>query len=274
LTTTSHDPRRSLALLWGQPGKPGRSGLSIGWIVEAAVKLADGEGLAALSMRRLAADLGVGTMALYTHVPGKDVLLDVMFDAVLGEFYREAAPRDRPGGWQAGLRCVAEENWAAYQRHPWAFELGPRPALGPNTIRKCDLELGPLEGIGLTFVEMNEALSLVLNHVAGVARIAWQLAEERKRTGLSDADWWAQHEPVMAAATELMPYDLASRVGQAASEAANGLYDPKLAFEFGLDRIIDGIGVLVTRRAAAAAGSAVPPDRRERKPTRRRTSKP
>ncbi len=268
MTTPSHDPRRSLALLWGQPGKPGRSGLSIGWIVEAAVKLADDEGLAALSMRRLAADLGVGTMALYTHVPGKEVLLDVMFDAVLGEFYREAPPRERPGGWQAGLRSVAEENWAAYQRHPWAFELGPRPALGPNTVRKYDLELGPLEGIGLTFVEMNAALSLVLNHVAAVARIAWQLAGERRRTGLSDADWWAQHEPVMAAATELMPYDLASRVGRAASEAADGLYDPKLAFDFGLDRIIDGIGVLVARRMSA--GAPVPPSHGPQRMTPRR----
>ncbi|MCW5719134.1 MAG: TetR/AcrR family transcriptional regulator C-terminal domain-containing protein [Bauldia sp.] len=272
MTTTSHDPRRSLALLWGQPGRAGRSGLSIGWIVEAAVKLADAEGLAALSMRRLAADLGVGTMALYTHVPGKEALLDVMFDAVLGEFYRDAPPREKPGGWQAGLRSVAEENWAAYQRHPWAFELGPRPALGPNTVRKYDLELGPLEGIGLTFVEMNEALSLVLNHVAGVARIAWQLAEERKRTGLSDADWWAQHEPVMAAATELMPYQLASRVGQAASEAANGLYDPKLAFEFGVDRIIDGIGVLVARRAPTAT-PATAPDAAPKKTARRRAPK-
>jgi AcrR family transcriptional regulator len=259
---SAHDPRRSLALLWGQPGKPGRSGLSIGWIVEAAVKLADAEGLAALSMRRLAADLGVGTMALYTHVPGKETLLDVMFDAVLGGFYREAVPRERPGGWQAGLRFVAEENWEFYQRHSWAFELGPRPALGPNTVRKYDLELGPLEGTGLTFVEMNEALSLVLNHVAAVARIAWQLAEERKRTGLSDAEWWARHEPMMTEAAQHMPHDLASRVGQAASEAANGLYDPRLAFEFGLDRIVDGIGVLVAQRRGdgAPAGPDARPD--------------
>lgn len=246
---SGYDPRRSLALLWGQPGKPGRSGLSIGWIVEAAIRLADAEGVGAVSMRRLAADLGVGTMALYTHVPGKDAMLDVMFDAVLGELYRDAPPKDRPGGWQAGLRAVAEENWAHYKRHPWTLELGPRPALGPNTIRKYDAELGPLDGIGLTFVEMNEALSLLLNHVTGVARIEWQLEQERRATGLSDAEWWARHEPLMTEATALMPYQLAGRVGQAAAEAANGLYDPKLAFTFGLDRIIDGIGVLVAKRA-------------------------
>jgi hypothetical protein len=129
------------------------------------------------------------------------------------------------------------------------LDVGPRPALGPNTVRKYDLELGPLDGIGLTFIEMNEALSLVTNHVVGLARIEAQFARERRRTGLSDAEWWSRHEPTMAEATQLMPYRLAARVGQAAAEAANGLFDPALALSFGLDRIVDGLVVLVEGRA-------------------------
>ncbi len=269
----SYDPRRSLTLLWGEPSQPGRSGLSLRKIVAAAVKRADRDGLDEVSMRHLAADLGVATMALYTHVPGKEELLDLIFDGVLGELYASTAPAARRGGWRAGMRFVAEQNWQLYRRHPWLLDIGPRPALGPHTVRKYDLELGPLDGIGLTFVEMNEALSLINNHVVGLARIDAQFAKERRRTGLSDAEWWSRQEPTLAEATQLMPYRLAARVGQAAAEAANGLFDPALALSFGLDRILDGLGVLIDGRAKKpgrkrASVKGAPATRREGRPGR------
>lgn len=85
------DPTRSLALLWRTSERTGRRGkhdLSVGRIVHAAIELADAEGVAALSMRRVAERLGVGTMSLYTYVPGKRELLDVMVDTVHGELAR------------------------------------------------------------------------------------------------------------------------------------------------------------------------------------------
>ncbi len=266
-----YDPRRSLTLLWGEPTRPGRSGLSVRRIVAAAVKRADREGIDALSMRNLASDLGVATMALYTHVPGTEELLDLVFDGVLAELYASTAPAARRRGWRTGMRFVAEQNWQLYRRHPWLLDLGPRPALGPSTVRKYDLELGPLDGIGLSFVEMNEALSLVTNHVVGLARIDAQLARERRRTGLSDAEWWSRHQPTMAEVTQLMPYRLAARVGQAAAEAASGLFDPALALSFGLDRILDGLGVLIDSRAKKPGRASPNP---KKAPATRRANRP
>src|ERR687893_1769658 len=83
--TGTGDPARSIALLWREPGRAGRSGLGVDGIVAAAIELADAEGLGALTMRRVAERLGVGTMSLYTHVPAKGELLDLMLDTVLGE---------------------------------------------------------------------------------------------------------------------------------------------------------------------------------------------
>ena len=97
------DPKRTMALLWGIGKKPTRGpkpGLSVGRIVGAAIEVADAEGLAALSMRRVADRLGIGTMSLYTYVPGKAELIDVMLDTVLGEV---AESGDVEPGWRAGL---------------------------------------------------------------------------------------------------------------------------------------------------------------------------
>src|SRR6266540_1253229 len=106
----SGDPARSIALLWRtreRPTRGGRSGLSVERIVRAAIEIADAEGLAALSMRRVAERLGAGTMSLYTHVPGKAELLDVMLDTVYGE---RAMPEDVPGGWRGRLKLIARQN--------------------------------------------------------------------------------------------------------------------------------------------------------------------
>jgi AcrR family transcriptional regulator len=83
-------------------------------------------------MRRVAAELDVGTMSLYTHVPGKGELVDLMLDGVLGELY----PDDEVpagGGWRDRLEAVARANWQFFLRHPWAVHLATgRPPLGPG----------------------------------------------------------------------------------------------------------------------------------------------
>jgi len=98
-----------MALLWRTPAPAGtrrgpKAGLDVDRIVAAAVAVADSEGLAALSMRRVAAELGVGAMTLYTHVPGKGELVDLMLDSVLGELYVDDAPT---GNWRSRLEAVA-----------------------------------------------------------------------------------------------------------------------------------------------------------------------
>jgi AcrR family transcriptional regulator len=243
----SGDPARSLALLWRTDERRSQAGLSVDRIARAAIALADADGLQALSMRRVADALGVGTMSLYTHVPGKAELLDVMLDMALGETER---PEDSPGPWRARLEQVARENWALFRRHPWILQVATaRPPLGPNLLAKYDYELRALDGIGLSDHEMDRALSLVLNFVAGAARWAVDAAGVASETGVTDAQWWDAYAPLLTRMVDFERYPLGSRVGSAAGEANQAASDPEGDFEFGIQRVLDGIEAYVATRA-------------------------
>jgi AcrR family transcriptional regulator len=246
------DPARTMALLWGVQKRPRRGpkpGLSVDRIVRAAIELADAEGLAALSVRGVAGRLGVGPMSLYTYVPGKAELLDLMLDRVSGETTAPGGEGDG-AGWRAGLEAVARENWALYHRHPWLLQVAAtsRPPPGPNVVAKYDRELRVVDGIGLDEVEMDSVLGLVLGHVEGAARRAVEAAQAPQRTGQTDAEWWGALEPLLAEVFDASRYPTAARVGAAAGAAYNAAYDPTHAFEFGLQRVLDGIGTLVELR--------------------------
>ena len=111
------DPVRSMELLWGVGPAPRsrgpKQGLSVERIVQAGIEIADAEGLAALSMRRVADKLGVGTMSLYTYIPSKAELVDVMFDRAIGAAEHPVVE----GGWREKLTAVAWSAWELYQRH-------------------------------------------------------------------------------------------------------------------------------------------------------------
>ncbi|WP_327086881.1 TetR/AcrR family transcriptional regulator [Nonomuraea sp. NBC_01738] len=245
------DPARSLALLWRTSERTSRKGkpdLSVDRIVRAAIEVADGEGLAALSMRRVAERLGVGTMSLYTYVPGKPELLDVMLDTVYGE---ASGGGDLPEGWRAGLERVARDNWALYLRHPWLLQVAvSRPVLGPNATAKYDRELAAVDGIGLGDLEMDSVLTLINGFVHGAARGAVESARAESATGMSDAEWWAAHGPFLSRVTDPERFPRAARVGRSAGEALQAPYSPEHAFEFGLARVLDGVEVLVDKRNA------------------------
>lgn len=245
MATERSDPARSLAVLWRTSTPAPRKGLGLDRIVTAAVELADAEGLAALSMRRVADKLGVGAMSLYTYVPGKAELVDVMVDAVSGETARD----DVPGGWRARLAHVARENWALCLRHPWLLDVaGNRAVLGPNVAAKYDHELRAVDGIGLTDVEMDAVLTLVLGHVHAAVRLAVESARLEQRTGLTDEQWWAAAAPVLASVFDPARFPVAARVGAAAGEAHGAAYSGEHAFEFGLERVLDGVEALVRSR--------------------------
>jgi AcrR family transcriptional regulator len=240
------DPARTLAVLWRTTERTARKDLGVDRIVVAAVALADEEGLGALSMRRVAERLGVGTMSLYTHVPGKAELVDVMVDAVQAE---TARPVDVPGGWRGRLTQVARENWALHLRHPWLLDvIAHRAVLGPNVAAKYDYELGAVDGIGLTDLEMDSVLTLVLAHVRAAARIAVDAARVEQRTGLTDEQWWQAAAPFLAKVFNPDRFPTAARVGAAAGEAHGAAYDGGHAFTFGLERVLDGIEALVRSR--------------------------
>jgi AcrR family transcriptional regulator len=245
------DPRRTIALLWGIEKKPTRGpkpALSVERIAMAAIEVADAEGMGALSMRRVAERLGISTMSLYTYVPGKAELVDVMLDTAFGEL---AGSEYADRGWRAGLERIAHENWSLYHRHPWMLQVAAtsRPPLGPNVIAKYDRELLAVDGIGLTEVEMDSVLALVLEHAQGAARRSVEVAEAEKHTGKSDHEWWRASEPLLEEIFDPDRYPTASRVGPAAAEAYGSAYDPEYSFEFGLQRLLDGIETLVRSRS-------------------------
>src|SRR4051812_49349985 len=170
----SADAARTIALLWGNrqlPRRGPRHALTSDQVIAAAVEIADGDrDLTPLSMRRVAESLGVGTMSLYTYVASRAELVEAMLDSVYGEAVTQLE-KIKESDWQDGLRQVAAVNWAMYLHHPWTLQIFTgRPPLGPNAIAKYDLELRVLDGIGLTDVEMDAAITLVHTHVEGVAR--------------------------------------------------------------------------------------------------------
>ncbi|MDJ0396287.1 TetR/AcrR family transcriptional regulator [Rhodococcus sp. G-MC3] len=241
------DPARTLGLLWRVDEKPSRTGLSVDAIVTAAIEIADTDGLDAVSMRKVADRLGVGAMSLYTHVPGREDLADLMIDAALGSLYSSIdEPASSVGDWREGLRFVADRNWQLYQRHSWILDAqGARGALGPHTNDKYEAELGVIDGVGLTDTEMDSVLTLVLTHVAGTARALARFNKVRVESGMTDAQWWEATAPVLERVMVGDRYPLSSRVGTAASTSYGAASDPLHEYVFGVERILDGVAALI-----------------------------
>ncbi|MFC0529478.1 TetR/AcrR family transcriptional regulator [Phytohabitans kaempferiae] len=248
--TGGSDPKRIMELLWGAPERVRRGPkprLSVDQIVAVATEIADAEGLAALSMRRVAERLGVTAMSLYTYVPGKAELLDLMLDRVCAE---TAKPEDVPGGWRARLQLVARETWALYLRHPWLLHVATnRPVLGPNLIARYDYELRAVEGTGLTDIEMDLVVTMVNDYVHGAVRSALAAVALPRDSGKTDDEWWEELAPLLDKVYDADRFPVASRVGTAAGTEYAAALDPARAFEFGLARILDGIAVLISRGA-------------------------
>lgn len=249
MTTTefsgSGDPNRSMELLWGITERPKRGPkprLTVSQIVGTAIALADAEGLAAVSMRRIAEQLGVTAMSLYTYVPSKAELIDVMLDTAFGEIER---PPDPAVGWRERLAAVARQNFAVYVRHPWVLQVAQsRPVLGPNMLAKYEYELAAIDGIGLPELAMDFSVTLVNDYVHGAVRAAVASAQAAQSTGMSDDEWWEAYEPLIAKVFDADRYPTVAKVGPVTG-AEIGAGDPARAFEFGLARILDGIEAYV-----------------------------
>lgn len=138
MADTAGEPVPALVWTREQP-RPRHRAPSVAQIVVRAVAIADAEGLAALSMRRVATELGSGTASLYRYVTNRDELLDLMVDAVRGE----KEPPALSGDWRTDLTAVARQLRAGLLRHPWlSGELTGRPTFGPNSLRRADVALG------------------------------------------------------------------------------------------------------------------------------------
>jgi AcrR family transcriptional regulator len=250
--SSAGDPARSLELLWRVPADAPRRGpqqrLNIDTVVAVALGLADADGLEAVTMRRVAQQLGVAPMTLYTYVPGKAELLDLMLDTA----YVQMSRADTAGQpWRVRLTAVAKENRALFEAHPWAATISTsRPPLGPGMMAKYEHELSSLDGLGLNDIEMDAALTFLLTFVQANARSAVEAHAVRQDSAMDDEQWWAANAPLLEKALDPRVYPTAARVGTAAGTAHGAAYSPEHAWEFGLSRVLDGLAALIDSRTA------------------------
>lgn len=244
------DPARVLELLWREPGhgdsrRGPKQGLTVDTVVRVAVELADSDGLEALTMRGIARQLGVTPMTLYTYVPGKAELLDLMLDAAYLEMPRGDLSK---APWRRRVEAVANENRDLYDRHPWVATMPTaRPPLGPGLMTKYEHELAAFDGMGLDDVERDAALTFLLDFVHSVARATLDIRAAARDSAMSDQQWWAVNAPLLAKVFDPDRFPLATRVGSAAGAAHQGMYNPDHAFSFGLRRILDGLAHLMSQ---------------------------
>ncbi|MDQ0749319.1 AcrR family transcriptional regulator [Streptomyces africanus] len=243
-TSGSGDIARTLELLWDTGRRPSRGPkptLTLDRIVEAAVQVADTEGLEGLSMRRVAAELGTGTMSLYRYVPGKGELLDLMLDRVQRPSENPADLGD--SGWRAALEAMARATLALYRRHPWLLQVNQsRPILGPSALDGMEKVLTRIRPMGLTDPELVSAIIMIDGYVVGAARTQLYQQEAERRTGLTDTEFWQAQVPVLEKV-------LASGRYPVMASLSEDTFGPDFDhFGFGLQRILDGLEVLVAQR--------------------------
>lgn len=249
------DTNWTLSLLWGTRARSNRGPkpkLTVEQIVQAAIRVADAEGLEGLSMRRVAQELGAGTMSLYRHVPGKHELLDLMFDAMCGE--SPLLGDGVPDGWRAKLELVAREDWAMYHGHPWTLQVSTsRPPFGPNVLANYEASLAAVAGIGLREKEMVAVVDLLHAYTSGAAQISVSASQEEQRTGISHEQWWEDQQPVVEEIIDWSQFPVLAQVSEAGVWDDYELWDNEVGkvsfgFEFGLQRILDGIEALIESR--------------------------
>ena len=154
------------------------------------------------------------------------------------------------GTGAAALRFIARRNWELFLRHPWLLQVADgRPVLGPNISRKYEAELRPLDGIGLSDLEMDSVLTLVLVHVEGLAR--WQVALQsgRARAASPTTNGGPSLEPALAAVMDASAFPLRARVGRAVGEYHQSAGEPAHELDFGMERILDGVDALIAGRS-------------------------
>ncbi|BCJ73550.1 TetR family transcriptional regulator [Catellatospora sp. IY07-71] len=218
------DPARTMALLWrahspaaeaaGSKRRtaPGpKQGLTVDAIVEAAIALADADGMEKLSMRAVGERLGTSAMALYTYVPSKRELVDLMYDqahAGLPHSYDLAAGRD------AAVHAWTGDLWTRYLTHPWLLQVSfARPVLGPHEQSVLESLLGILHGTGVSAPAVRPTVSALFHLIRGAAQTAAESRAAAAATGTSDEQWWTERSTQLAA---LVP-DFATRFPHSAA---------------------------------------------------------
>ncbi|WP_238009083.1 GntR family transcriptional regulator [Dactylosporangium sp. AC04546] len=227
------------------PGTPADAPLSREQVVRAAIELADAEGLDALSMRGVAARLGVATMSTYRHVTSKDQLILLMADTAFGEPV-EVAGAGEPGGWRDLLTRAARTMWALYRRHPWLAHVTPltRPLPLPNLVAHGERMLAAFQAVGAFDPQSLQDLQvLVYSHVQGLAMQLEGEARALADTGLDEDEWMAVNGAGFSGITGSGRYPRFTALMAAFGEAGGYDLDLDELFELGLGVLLDGLAV-------------------------------
>ncbi|GAA5040589.1 AcrR family transcriptional regulator [Thermocatellispora tengchongensis] len=249
------DPGRTLALLWrgrtaagrppGKPVKGRKPRIGVDQIVHAAVAVADAGGLTAVSMARVAEQLGVGPMTLYTHVPGKAELIELMVDAVMTERELPGPGHPaRPAGWRAQVEHYAAQTRALHVRHPWLREVSTaRPPLGPGMMAEYEYLLSALRDAGLPPSQMFAASGTIVTYVVAAARQEAEDIQIEQATGQTWDAWWGERRHLWDEHFDADAYPTMTQVWldggfDDAGDDDTSTEDP---YMYGLQRLLDGI---------------------------------
>ncbi|MGC0419474.1 TetR/AcrR family transcriptional regulator [Embleya sp. AB8] len=231
----------TVRLLWEPQPKPARGPrptLDLDRIARAGVQIADWDGLSELSMRRVAERLGVTKMALYRYVPGKAELIALMIDAAIGPYPTAEQVR---GDWREQLEDWARRLFVGFRQHPWVLEatVGPR-VMGPGELSWLERAVSALDGTGLTGAERMDTAVLLLGHLRGI------VAQQAGTAGSGD-----NPEAQLGAILGGLMQEHGAQFPALASAFASAVQSDGQdhAWEFGLQRILDGLAALIDQRA-------------------------
>lgn len=240
----SPEPAAS-SLIWERPepsSRPTPTALSRERIVQAAIAIADLEGLASVSLRKVAAALDAGPMRLYGYLSTKEDLLDLMADVVYGEI---ALAGPLPATWRDTLRSLAHRIRQSAQIHPWFIDLmGGRPHQGPNALAFLEATLAALSGAAEVRdidVVMQAAKTYIAFLTGAIQREASELRMERD-SGMNEAEWQAAMWPYFERMIQTGRFPTLASVVREATHPA-----PDLVFDAGLDCVFDGIAMRLER---------------------------
>lgn len=248
------DPARTMALLWRahSPAAPDprrtratpgpKQGLTVDAIIEAAIAIADADGMDRLSMRAVGERLGTSAMALYTYVPSKRELVDLMYDHAHAD-----RPRPHPldGGPRPAVQAWADHLWDRYLRHPWLLQVSyARPVLGPHEQAVLESLLSVLHAADLPPDRLRPAVSALFHLVRGAAQTATEGRAAAAATGTSDQQWWTERSALLAGLAPDFAQRFPRSTALVGSSPATG-YDPvrqaKDALDGGLRLLLDGL---------------------------------
>lgn len=225
-------------------------------IVAAAVRIADAEGVEAVSMRRLADELGVATMTPYSHLESKDELIDLMRDAVAAEML---LPEPIPDDWREALRAIAHKTKDAFEAHPWSLDIASRrPQARINRLRHVEQSVGIMVRLEVAPQTGRAILMSIDDYVIGYC--ARKRMRQRMLASLGAEDKEALHpfrdpDPEVIAALEAGELPLIKKItGHRHGKHAFGV-PPDSGFEPGLEWLLDGIEATV-----APAREGIEPD--------------